>query len=141
MRHRGIDRKTPQGNEQQKGPEVHAPDHRPGDERRGDDGKHALKGRKGEVRHGGGIIALGRVAHALEAHPGQAAHQRPAGHKGQGVTYQHPDDGGHAQRTDGHHQGVEHVPPADQSAVEKGQSGRHEKHQRSGNQQPRGIPG
>ena len=97
MAHGEINQGGPEDGEQEKGGELDPFRKGAGDQRRGNDGEHQLKGAEQQVGNGGRVLA-GLKADAGETGPvqiaDQAAHVRA---KGQGIAVDHPDDRDHAQ--------------------------------------------
>ena len=66
VRHGKVHQQGPKHREQQHGAELHAFGKRAGDQRRRDNGEHQLIDHEGLLRDGGGIIGIGRGAHAMQ---------------------------------------------------------------------------
>ena len=123
---REVDQGNPQNCEGQEGGELHALGKGAGDQRRGDDGEHQLKGAEQQVGDGGG------AGGGVEADTGQAGKIQVAdkaadiGAEGQRVAVKHPDDRDDAQADEALHDGAQNVLGADQTAIEQGQARGHQ---------------
>ena len=132
---RRINQQQPDRAEQAPEAEAQALHQRPGDQGGGDDREHALEQGKRESGNGesapsGREIVQQRVLKRVADHGIEGA---TIG-KGEAEADAGPDQRGDPHHHQAHAHGVEDVAPLNKTAVEKGQPGRHQKHQRRAHQ-------
>jgi hypothetical protein len=132
LEHGHVHDQRPHGHEDRPCRELHPVGHRAADERRGDGGEHAEIGDDRQlatvVLTDADVLQHQRVEVAEEV-----VLER---HLGQRVPDHHPHDGDDQDAVEVHHQHVQHVARAVHTAVEEGESGRHEQHECSRHQDP-----
>ena len=137
--HGTVDDQQPQGGEEQEAGEFDALGKRAGDQRRGDDGKHALEDHEGQVRD---VVDpfLGRLSDAVKEGKVEVADDAAdVAAKGQAVAHDGPQHGHGAEQDVGVHERAKDVLGADHAAVEKSQARRHEHDQGRRNEHESGI--
>jgi hypothetical protein len=137
---RRVDERAPKDDEDEKGREAHALGEGAGDERRGDDGEHALEDHEDHVRQVGGDGLVGLHAHAGQGQEVQAADKAvDVRSEGQGIAPEHPDQGNDADGGETLHHGAESVFGAGHARVEQGQPRGHEHDQGGADDYKSGI--
>jgi hypothetical protein len=137
VRDRVVDQRGPRQGEQHVRRELHALGVGARDQRRRDDGEHALEHHEEDVRDGpprtvhADAVEEGEVHAADQAAVGLTERQRVADH--------HPLQTDDAEREEGMHERREDVLALHHAAIEKGQARCHQHDQRGGNQHPRRV--
>ena len=140
--HGAVDEQRPEGEKDGHGAELHALGKGAGDERRGDDGEHELVDHVGLLGNGGGVVGIGREAHAAQEEVLEAADEDVAVAEGQRVADDGPENGDQAHHGEALHHGAEDVLLAHQAAVEERQAGAgHQQDQGGGDQHPGVVAG
>jgi hypothetical protein len=132
-----VDHDRPERRESDPGREAHPLDDGARDERHGDDGEGRLIGEEEEVRNRSPRFE----PDAREPEVVEAAEQRPARGEGQAVAGRGPRQAGGGERSEAHHHRVQGVLRARQAAIEEGEAGGHQQHERGRDQHPGGIGG
>ena len=141
---REVDDEHPDRDEEQNRGELHAFGDRADDQRRGDDREHHLIHRKHVLRNPVGVIGVGRAGDALQEKVFGAAEKRTveALAENKAVAKRPPHDGDQARDTETLGEHGEDILPANEAAVEEGETGqRHEEHERGAGHHPSVVAG
>ena len=126
----GVDQQQPERREQAPEAEAQALHQCAGDQRRRDDGEHALEQGKGHPWNRQAIPVAGEVVQhrVMEGISDHSVHAAPIG-KGEAEADADPHQRGDAHHHQAHAHGVQDVAPLNKAAVEEGQAWRHQEHQ------------
>ncbi len=122
MRHGKVDDEQPEGGVHNHGAELDAFGVGSGDERRRDDGEHQLEGHEGQLRDGGGVVAVRVNAHSVEEQVLGAADDGVPLSEREAVADDRPDDGCQRHEDEAVHQGTQDVFLTDEAPVEEGEA-------------------
>jgi hypothetical protein len=139
---RAVDKRHPQRDEHQVAAQAHPLGERPRDQGRRDDRELALEHHEHQL--GDALVAEHRrVVEAGQADQRRVPADQPAlaVAEGQAVADHHPLHADHRHRQKRVHHRRQHVLAADHAAVEQGQAGHHQEHERGADQHPRGGAG
>jgi hypothetical protein len=127
---RVVHQNGPQQRKSHKGHKPHPFGEGAGDQRRGDDGEHALVDHEHCLGNGRGVVGTWFRGYAVESEPGKitdkAADRRPERHR---VTKIDPFDRDQRDHEQALHDRAQHVLTPDHACIKKRQAGSHEQHQ------------
>ena len=142
MTDRVIDQEGPAQTEDEKGTEAHPFGKGAGDQRRGDDGKHALIDHEDIVGNGGRVMGARLGRDPAQGKKGeiadQAAHVRAKGHAVADIDPFDADDRHHDERLQ---DGAKNIFATHHPCIKNSKSGRHQQHQCCGNKNKSGVGG
>jgi hypothetical protein len=141
VRHRVVNEERPKHHEQQHRAELHALGERAGNQARRDDRKHQLIDHESLRRDRCRIVRVGSRTHSAQEEVMESAYKARARTERQAVAHQSPQHGDNGHHGKALHHGGEHVLLANESAIEKGQSGTRHHENQSGTREHPGVVG
>ncbi len=138
VRDGGIDEERPEGDEEEIGGKAHPLHDGARDQGGRDDGERRLERHEEEMGNRGGV-GRGRQVDAAQQRVGQPAGEGSSRGKREGVAQGRPREADEAERHDAHHHRVQGVLRADESSVEEGEGGGHEKNEGGRDEHPGNV--